>query len=148
MANNPSIPFLRGQNVVLKLYSDGAPVYIPAKNWNVQQEATEIAEGVNGEIRDRLDLVTNYFSGSVDVYQGDADVIAAIMAEQEADDAQGLPLKQSGAVQKRFRDGSKSTYILREMKLGPFNETMTSRSDAVMINLKFRFREFKNAQSF
>lgn len=147
MANN-NIPFLRGENVVIKLYQNGNPVVLLAKNWNVSQEATEVSEGVNGEDRDRLDLVTNSFSGSVDVYQEDADVIQAIIDNQKNEDAGALPLVQAGAVQKRYRDGTKRAYVMRELKMGPFNETMTSRQDSVMINVKFRFRYYEPVQSF
>lgn len=142
-----NIPFFRGQNVVLKLYQDNKPIVLLAKNWDIEENATEIADGVNGENRDRLDKVTNYFSGSVDVFQADQEQIEAYMAAQDADDTNQLPKTQSGAVQINHRDGTKAAYLLSELKLGPFKTGMTSRQDAVMLNLKFRFRFYKRIPS-
>jgi hypothetical protein len=138
-----NIPFFRGQNCVLKAYQNGKPVTLLAKVWDVDENATEIAEGVNGEHRDRLDKVTNYYSTSVDMYQTDQEVMQAIMDAQDVDDANGLPLKQTCAIQINHRDGTKAAYILQECKFGPFKESQGGRADAVMLNLKIRFRYFK-----
>lgn len=145
MASN--IPFFRGQNVVLKFYQDNKPVYLAAKNWDVEENATEAADGVNGEYRDRLDKVTNYYTASVDVFQTDQEVLQAYMAAQDADDNNQLPLKQTCAIQINHRDGTRAAYLLTECKVGPFKETNGSRSDAVMLNLKIRFRFFKPVPS-
>jgi hypothetical protein len=141
MASN--IPFFRGQNVVLKFFQDNKPIYIAAKNWDVEENATEIADGVNGEHRDRLDRVANYYTASVDIFQTDQEVVAAYLANQDNDDANGLPLKQSGAIQINHRDGTRAAYILQEMVMGPMKISNSSRQEAVMLNLKVRFRFFK-----
>lgn len=149
MADN--IPFFRGQNVVLKLYQqDGTamkPIYMAAKNWDVEENATEIADGVNGENRDRLDKVTNYFGGSVDIFQANQEQMDAYIAAQDADDANQLPKKQMMAVQITNRDGTRAAYMMQGVKLGPFKTGMTSRQDAVMLNLKFRFQYWKKIQA-
>lgn len=145
MASNS--PFFRGKDVVLKFYQNGKPVYIAAKNWDVSEEATEAADGVNGEERDRLDKVTNFYSASVDIYQSDQTLMQAIMDAQEADDKSLTPLRQSGAVQIKQRDGKRAAYLLQEMKAGPFKMTQSGRTDVVMINLKMRFRYYKSVPS-
>jgi hypothetical protein len=141
MASN--LPFFRGQNVVLKMYQNGKPVYLAAKNWDVEENATENADGVNGEHRDRLDKVTNYFTASVDIFQTDQAVMEAYIASITADDANQLPLKQTMAIQINHRDGTRAAYLLQECKIGPFKMTNSSRQEAVMLNLKIRFRDFK-----
>lgn len=138
-----SIPFFRGQNVVLKLYQDGKPIYLAGKSWDVEENVTEVADGVNGEHRDRLDKVTNYYTASVDVFQTDQAIVEAYMEAQDNDDANGLPLKQSGAIQINHRDGTRAAYMLQEMIVGPMKMTNSSRQEAVMLNLKLRFRFFK-----
>lgn len=142
-----SIPFFRGQNVVIRLYQQNKPVYLAAKNWDVEENATEIADGVNGEHRDRLDKVTNYFQGSVDIFQTDQEQMKAYIAAQDADDANQLPLKQTMAVQITHRDGTRAAYLMQGVKLGPFKTGMTSRQDAIMLNLKFRFQFWKPIQT-
>lgn len=145
MASN--IPFTRGQNVILRLYQDGKSVYIAAKNWKVEENATEAADGVNGEIRDRLDKVTNYYTATVDIYQADAELMNAIIDAQDADDAQGLPLKQTAAVLKSHRDGTKSAYLMQEAKFGPWTDDAPGRAENIMLNLKLRFRFWKKVPS-
>jgi hypothetical protein len=142
-----SIPFIRGQNVKLRFYQNGRPIYIPVKNWKVSENAAEVADGVNGEKRDRLDKVTNYYEVTFDVYQENEDFMSTIMAAQEVDDAAGLPVKQTFAVQKEIRDGTKLAYICTEGKLGPWEESMTSRADANMIGCKARFRFWRRVPS-
>lgn len=144
MAN---VPFFRGENVTLKIYQSNSRVVFPGKSFSVEQNATEVADGVNGENRDRLDIVTNSFSGSVDIYQADQTVMNALLAAQTAHDAQGLPLPQHGAVEIRQRDGIVAVYLMTEMVLGPWTNNASGRSDAVMLTLKFRFREWKPMQS-
>ncbi len=142
-----NIPFFRGQNVVLKFYQDNKPVYIAAKNWDVEENATEVADGVNGEYRDRLDKVTNYYTANVDIFQTDQEVVAAYLASQDADDTNQLPKRQTGAVQIKHRDGTRASYLLQEMKAGPMKLSNSSRQEAVMLNLKLRFRFYKPVPS-
>lgn len=145
MASN--IPFFRGQNVTLKFYQDNKPVYLAAKNWDVEENATENNDGVNGEDRDRLDKVTNYYTASVDIFQSDQAVMDAYMAAQATDDAAGIPNKQTAAIQIRHRDGTRAAYVLQEVKAGPMKQSMTGRAEAVMMNLKLRFRYYKAVPS-
>lgn len=141
MASN--IPFIRGQNAVLKIYQDGKPVYVPGKVWDIEENATEAADDVNGEKRARLDKVTNYYSISFDMYQTDQTALDMILAAQAADDAAGLPLKQTAAIMLENRDGTKAAYLLSPAKFGPFKKSQSGRSDNVMINLKIRFQYIK-----
>lgn len=138
-----AVPFFRGQNVVLKARQDNKNVTLLAKVWDVEENATEVNEGVNGEHRDRLDKVTNFYSISLDVYQTDQEVMQAILDAQDVDDANGLPLKQTCAIQINHRDGTKAAYILQEAKFGAFKMSQSGRADAVMLNWKLRFRFIK-----
>lgn len=142
-----NIPFFRGQNVVFKLYQDNKPVYIAAKVWDVEENATEVADGVNGEDRDRLDKVVNFYSVSIDIFQTDQSVVQAYLDAVAADDAAQLPKKQTGAIQIKHRDGSRAAYLLQEMKVGPMKLSNQSRQEAVMLNLKIRFRYLKPVKS-
>jgi len=145
MASN--IPFYRGKDVVLKFYQNGKPVTLLAKNWSVEEDAVEAADGVNGEDRDRLDKVTNFYRATVDIFLADQEVMQAIIDAQVPDDASTLPLKQTGAIQIRHRDGTKAAYLLKEMKAGPFTKNQGGRTDPVMLTLKMRFRYFSPVQT-
>lgn len=142
MATN-NLPFTRGLHVQLKFFSNGNPVVINAKNWNCEQNATEVQDDVCGELRSRLDLITNYFSGSVDIYHSDEETMNAIIEQQTNDDAYTTPFEQSASMRITHRDGTKAAYRLKGMKLGPWNMTTGGRTEANMINLKFRFTDWE-----
>lgn len=143
MATPNNIPFTRGKNVQLKLYNDGRPVVIDGKNWSVEQNAVEVADDVNGEDRSRLDIVTNYFSGTVDIYESDETLMNEIMAQQDNQDAFGAPLKQSASIRKRHNDGTKAAYRCSNMVWGPWTSSAPGRTEANMITLKFRFTRWE-----
>ncbi len=145
MATN--IPFIRGRDVKMKLYQDSKPVLIDAKNFDLEENATENADGVNGEDRDRLDKVTNYYTGTVDIYQSDQHVMQMIMDAQVQDDAAGLPLTQFATIIFNNRDGTRTTYLLKECKFGPFKDTAAGRGDTAMLNLKIRGRYWELGKS-
>lgn len=142
-ATPSSIPFVRGQNVTLRLFQGGVPVYVSTKNFKVEENATEANDPVNGEIRDRLDKVTNFYSFSCEVYENDTALMDAYIAAQEANDAQGLPLSQSAAVQKKMRDGTRKAYAMQEACFGPWDYAPGERSATAMHTLKGRFRFWK-----
>lgn len=126
---------------------DGKAVYIAGKSWDVEESAAEVADGVNGEYRDRLDKVTNFYTATVDIFQSDQAAMQMIMDAQDADDAAGLPLNQGAAILIKQRDGVNAAYALQECKFGPWKVTNSSRQEAVMLNLKIRFRYFKRIPS-
>lgn len=142
MGTPKNIPFLNGKDVTLKLFNDNNPVVISGKSWTVEQNATEIADDVNGENRSRLDILTNYFSGSVDIFQSDVGIMDEIMKQQTNDDAGAVPLTQSASVRKRFRDGSKAAYRCKGMVFGPWTDAAPGRTERAMITLKFRFTDW------
>ncbi len=143
MASSVNGAFFRGCNAKLKAYQNGRPVVFLCKNFDVEENASENNDGVCGEDRDRLDKVTNYFSVSVDLYQKDQELMNAIIAAQEADDAAGFPLPQTCAIEIQQRNGTRVAYLLTECKFGPFKWSNSSRDEAVMVNLKIRGRYWK-----
>lgn len=147
MASNNDY-FYRGQNVKLKFYQQGSPIYMPAKSWSVEENCTEIAEGVNGEIRDRLDKVINFYSASVELYSLDQAVMNSIIAAQDQDDSEAAALKQTAAIQIHHRDGTKAAYLMKGVKAGPWSQAMSGRPDPVMLTLKMRFTTWQTVQAF
>lgn len=145
MATN--IPFTRGRDVKVKFYQDDLPILMDAKNFDIEENATEANDGVCGEDRDRLDKVTNYYSGSFDIYQTDQHIMQSIMDAQAQDDAAGIPLTQLLSVRFNNRDGTRTTYLLKECKFGPFKDNAGGRGDNVMLNVKIRGRYWDKAVS-
>lgn len=143
MATPKNIPFTRGKNVTMKLFNDNNPVIVFGKNWTIEQNATEVADDVNGEIRVRLDLITNFFSGTVDIYESDESVMSEIIKQQANDDAYAAPLSQSASIRIRHNDGSKAAYRCKGMVWGPWTSATPGRTEAKMLTLKFRFTDWE-----
>ncbi len=135
--------FYRGQNVTFKIYQQFRPIYIAGKNWEVNQNSTEIADDVNGEKRSRLDIITNFYDASVDIFQSDQEVMDALIAAQQTADDAGLPLKQTASLLIEHRNGTKAAYMMLGCCFGPWKTNGSNRTDAVMLNLKMRFTKWK-----
>jgi len=142
-----NVKFIRGQNVTLRFYQNGTTKYVAAKNWDIEANGTEVNEGVNGENRDRLDYILNGYTGSFDAYQSDMELMKAIIDQQQAEDDQGPPVIQTFAVQIVLRDGTRKAYLLQEAVVGPFKQSMSTRADPFMLNVKFRCRYMKEIQT-
>lgn len=142
-----STPFYRGRDVTLRLTSNGKPVYFAAKSFQWEQVAVEAADGVNGEDRDRLDLITNYFQGTVDIYAADQTQMQMLLDQQTNDDASGSPFKQTGSVRINHRDGTRSAFKMIGMKIGPWTKNLPGRTEIGMLTLKFRFTRWEQTQS-
>jgi hypothetical protein len=141
-----NLPFFRGEHVTLKFYLNGASVLLNCTNWTVETNHTEIAEGINGENRDRLDIVLNYYQATFDVNQNDQTVMNALIADQDNEDAGALPLPKSAAILIRQRDGQKAAYVMTgDLMLGPWSKNMSGRPDPVKLNCKMRFTKFSAA---
>lgn len=144
MSNGPNI---RGRDVKMKMFQDGKPILIDAKNFDIEENATETNDGVCGEDRDRLDKVTNFYSGSVDIYQQDQHVMAKVIEAQDVDDAADAPLTQYATFIFKNRDGTRTVYKLSECKFGPFKDSASGRGDNVMLNMKIRGRYWSLGKS-
>lgn len=145
-------PFVRGENSKLRCFQElnGAikPIIVPIKNWKVGENATETNEGVQGENRDRLDKVTNYYDITFDVYVNDATFLDSYVLAQEALDSNGTPLKQLFSVQYDIAGGGRVAFSLQEAVVGPIDLGNTSRQDPLMISVKARCRYFKKIPTF
>lgn len=145
-------PNVRGENAKLRMFQqeNGAikPVIVPIKNWKVTENATEIAEGVQGENRDRLDKVTNYYDVTFDVYVNDATFINTYILAQDALDSNEIPLKQLFSVQFDMVGGGRAAWAMQEAIVGPIDLGMTSRQDPLMVNVKARCRYMKPVPTF
>lgn len=136
------VPFFRGQESVFRFFFDGAEVLLNAKSWDVKVNVTKIADGVNGEDRDRLDRTVNYFEITADCFQRDTKLLEAALADIDNDDQSVTPLDKGGGVRIKIRDGSKKAFLCKEMNWDDFNVTASGRSDRTMCKVSFRCRYF------
>lgn len=136
------VPFYRGQESVFKFFLSGTEVVLNTKSWDVKVNVTKIADGVNGENRDRLDRCVNYFEITCDCFQRDVKLLQAALNDINNDDQSVTPLDKGGGVRINVRDGSRAAFICKEMIWDDFNLVDSGRSDRVMNKVSFRCRFF------
>lgn len=141
------IPFLKGQQSVFKFFVDGTEILLNAKSWNVKVNVTKIADGVNGEDRDRLDRVVNYFEISADCFQRDTKLLEAALKDIQNDDTSVTPLLKAGGVRLKILDGSRKAFLCKEMLLDDFDFVASGRADRSMAKVTMRCRYFESVKA-
>lgn len=141
------VPFILGIQSVFKFFIDGKEIILNAKSWSVKANVTKIADGVNGEERDRLDRTVNYFEITADCYQRNTDLLEAAINDIVNDDQSVTPLEKAGGCRLKIRDGSRKAFLCKEIILDDFDINASGRSDRTMVKLNFRCRYFESVRS-
>ncbi len=136
------VTFFKGQQSVFKVFLDGDELVLNSKSWNVKVNVTKIADGVNGEDRDRLDRVVNYFEISADLFQRDVKVLQGFLKDIKNDDASVFGLAKGGGMRIKILDGSRKAFVCKEMTFDDWDFTASARSDRAMLKVSFRCRYF------
>lgn len=139
--------FLKGINSVFKFYLDGSEIVLNCKSWDCKVNVTKISDGVNGEDRDRLDRVVNYFEITADCFQRNMDILQAALKDIQNDDSVVPPLDKAGGIRMKIYDGSKKAYLCKEMVWDDFSMNASGRADRTMMKLTMRFRYFTEVKS-
>ena len=135
-------PFFSGKDAVLRLFSNGPEVILNAKTWDCGPDVTKVADGVNGEDRDRLQSIVNSFSFTADCFMDDAKQIDAMNAWVANNDAQASPFDVAAAISIKVLDTSKKAYVAKEVTIDDWRVKQGGRSERVMFTLNFRARYF------
>lgn len=141
--------FSSGRQVSTKLYIATAPGGQPlpwlvkSKSIRVQEVAVEVADGVCGENRDRLQKITNFYRLTLDVFDdstapGASQLIQTWLANQANEDA-GLPqLPMAGSMVWRYLDTSAIAVSFSGCTLGPVDYNVAGRTERNMGVIMFR----------
>lgn len=143
----PDIPFFSGKDAIFRFFLGGPEVLLHAKTWNVKRNATKVADGVNGEQRDRLQSITNYFELASDCFMNNSALIDALLSIITNDDAGAAPLVAAGSVRLRILDGSRVSYVASELVVDDWDIRQGGRAERVMAGVPMRFRYFKKGKS-
>jgi len=141
------LPFLRGQQVVLRFFSGSSEVVLNAKNFKVTPNVTKIADPVCGEDRDRLDTVVNSFDFTADCYTRDLAILDAWLAKVVVDDAGVAPSAIGAGVRCAPRDGTRKAYVASDVAWDSVDTNVAGRTDRVMQSVTFRSRYYKPAKA-
>ena len=138
---------MRGTNAKIVFFQDGSKVVLDAKTWTIKPNVTKNADGVNGEVRDRLSKTLNYYEISIQCFQRDTVILEAYLADQANEDAQVAGLDKSGGFRLYPRDGSSRTFVIKDIVWDEFEENQGGRSEAVMVTLNMRASDVVQTQS-
>ena len=137
-----STPFFSGKDAVLRLFINGKETILNAKSWDASPNITKVNDGVNGEDRDRLQSIVNYFEFSASCYMDSGAQIPDVLAYYANNDAQVLPFDAAAAIQFKILDGSKKAFVAKEVTVDDVKISNSGRTDRVMLSLNFRARYF------
>lgn len=143
----PDVPFISGKDAVFRLFLGGPEVILNAKTWNVKRNVTKVADGVNGEDRDRLQSITNYFEMQSDCFVNNAALLDALLNVISNDDAGLVPIVASGAVRLRIIGSGRVSYVASELVTDDWDIRQAGRSERLMAGLPMRFRYFKKTKA-
>ena len=135
-------PHWGGKNASFKFYLNGNPVVLNVKSWSCKPNVTEIADGVCGEDRDRLDTITNYYEFQVEAFLSDLRPVAALLSDTANRDQNVLPYRKEVSLTIKPNDGSKSAFVASEMSIGAWDLGVGGRTDRAMLKVPFRSRYF------
>lgn len=139
------IPFLVGANATFRIYISNAAGNLEeklanAKTWRIRKNVTKIQDPVGGEDRDRLNVVVNFYELSSELFMQNGSFWDAV-TNYVLNNDQGLaPFQVAGGLKLFVRDGSKKTYILREMVIDDEEVAQGGRDRTMMMTLPARFR--------
>jgi hypothetical protein len=134
-----------GRDVKLRFYQNNVPVTVKAKSITVEQVAEEVNDGVNGDDRDELQTITNYFRITIEAYKESATVLTALLASTKNDDAGITQLNKGVGLSFFYHDGTKAAFIMKEVTLDAWSLNVGGRTDRVMQTVKARARYFDKA---
>jgi hypothetical protein len=134
--------FWKGKDVKLLISFREAKLIVNHSDMEVTRKGEEIADGVCGEDRDRLDFVTSHFDVSINGWQEKLDAIAAFITEQKAKDARELPKQSSVGILIFPEDGTQAAFQCREYILGEWKMGWGGRKERNKLTMPGRCRYF------
>jgi hypothetical protein len=112
------------------------------KSWSCKPNVTEIADGINGEDRDRLDVETNFYELSIDCFLSTAEKIQKLLDYQSRADEGGQAPDASVGLSLKDKTGGKSLYKGQDVVIGSWNLSSGGRTDRLMLSLPLRCSRF------
>jgi hypothetical protein len=141
------IPTFSGKDAVIRFFFNGSEVPVLAKTWEIGPNVTDVADGVNGEQRDRLQTIVNYFEGTMTVYQNDVSALLQLLSNINNDDLEVLPLDKTFGFNFKILDGTRQNFVGKEGVIGAFRVNQGGRTERVMLSIPFRCRYFSQVAS-
>lgn len=139
---------MSGKDVTCRYRQNNTPVSFQARSIEVEENAEEVADPVCGEDRDRLQIITNFFTITIEAYAPDLAVLEAALEDIANNDAKAAPFNKVFGLRFQFLDGAtKKAFVAREVARSPLRVSASGRRDRVMQTLRLRARYFEAAKA-
>lgn len=138
------VPFIKGKNSTLKYFQNGDKVDLKVKTWEIEEDGTEIADGVNGEDRDNLDYEVNFYKVRLSLFQESLAVLEKFLDDRTNQDAGVQPLEKVFGLVIKPNDGSKKAFVLSgQGTVDSWKLSSGGRTDRTMLDMPMRFQRLK-----
>lgn len=136
-----------GRDAKFRVSFNGAPWVLVVKSWRIQEQATEAADGVCGEQRDRLQIITNFYRCTLECNDdGSSRTFENFIQNQLNEDSQlpDLPLAAGQILTFRGIGGTRKAFMLKDCTRGPLDFNVPGRSAAAVHTISLRARQFSS----
>ena len=121
---------------------------LDVKSWNVKANVTEVAEGVAGEDRDRLQVIPNYYDINLTCTEVGVADLAKLIESTDNDDQKVLPLDKSLAFLIRPMDGTSAAFQAHgDVTFGGWEWASSGRKDPQQLTIPIRAQYFASVQT-
>jgi len=143
-----SIPFWKGKDAKVIFFQDGKQIPVDVDSWSVKPNVTDIADGVCGEERDRLDYEINYYDINLECKQQTTDALEAVLDDGDNQDAHVLPLDKSVAFSLKCNDGTNRAFAAGgDVTIGAWDFSAGGRTERNKFTLPLRSQYFKKIKT-
>jgi hypothetical protein len=147
VAGTPT-PFFRGKDVTLIFLRDSQRVEFKCKTIDVKRNATNANDGVNGEDRDRLDSITNFYEIQIECFMEDARELQMLLDEDAQRDTRTQPLENGVGLLVRPNNGTKYSAQASQVTIDDWDwSAAPGRTEASMLKVPLRARYFNTIPS-
>jgi hypothetical protein len=136
--------FASGRNTQFRVYFAGQPKTLFIKSWAVKEVAVEVKDDVNGELRARLDTITEYFDCNFECYDdSNTALLESLLACIANDDAFNPQVQISQGLIFRYQDGATvKAFTLNGAVRPPIDLKSGGRTERLMHTCHFRATDF------
>jgi len=142
-----SAPFWSGKNATVILFQNGKQIIVNVQSWDCKPNVVKAADGINGEDRDRLQTIINYYELNLSCLLSDNSPVQAMIDNQANDDANVLPFDRQIGFKIQINDGSKVAYAATEVFVDDWQLASSGRTDRNKFTLPLRARYFQAVQA-
>lgn len=135
--------FISGKNAQFIFFQDSNRVVLDVRTWDVGPNGEAVADGVNGEDRDRLQFIINFFEINCECFLQGVEPIRAMLANQAENDLNVEPLEKGIGLIIQPNDGTQAAFEAGEVTTDAWKWNSPGRVDRGTLNIPLRSRTFE-----